>query len=273
MSSYLNFKEICEKVEWKPFLDRLCAGYSETNSGELKGYVEENGNKLNFIVNPAKGVFKTPSGSHTGSQINLLMALRLCGYREAAQWLKSEFIDEKPPPEEKKVPDLKLEYKHLDGILTEEEATKFEVGYCGHGILRGRIAITIRDHQGEKVAYTGRAIKDDQQLYLFPKGYKQDHIYLLNALEDKKWAILTADPLDCWNVNLKIPHRGISLLSLNMTDAQAFLLAQIKYVMLLHPSLDNIALRLCKHTAIFCPKLPKAVRHMDASELNKLIRK
>ncbi len=46
--------------------------------------------------------------------------------------------------------------------LTPETVNVFGVGYCPRGLMRGRVAIPIRNERGELVAYAGRAVTEDQ---------------------------------------------------------------------------------------------------------------
>lgn len=51
----------------------------------------------------------------------------------------------------------------------------FGAGYCGRGLLKGRVAIPIHNHCGELVAYAGLAIEDDETpRYLFPPNFHPD---------------------------------------------------------------------------------------------------
>jgi DNA primase len=50
------------------------------------------------------------------------------------------------------------------------------VGYCGHGLMRGRIAIPIHDAQGRLVAYAGRALEDVAPRYRFPAKFQKSQV-------------------------------------------------------------------------------------------------
>jgi len=75
------------------------------------------------------------------------------------------------------------------GIATETVA-QFGMGYCSKGLLRGRIAIPIHDHDGHLVAYCGRATSPDQiekgGRYKLPSKFKKSEVvYNLNRIERK----------------------------------------------------------------------------------------
>jgi hypothetical protein len=120
--------------------------------------------------------------------------------------------------------------------------------------MKGRIAFEIKDKDGQKVAYCGLAIKDDQKpTWLFPKGYKHVHVYGLHRLQNEmhrlegiEYAEVYVDPLDA------IKNNGLALLNLNATPEQIELLSEIKKVLLIHPNPDNIGLRLIKKTFVKC---------------------
>ena len=64
--------------------------------------------------------------------------------------------------------------------LTPELIKTFGVGYCGSGILQGRIAVPLHDASGTLVAYAGRWASDDIptgiQKYLLPRGFKKSKV-------------------------------------------------------------------------------------------------
>jgi DNA primase len=88
------------------------------------------------------------------------------------------------------VPILRLQPSHP--YLTKRNisptlASFFHMGYCGHGIMKDRIAIPIIDIQQHIVAYAGRAIRDDQSpKYLFPKNFKKSqHLFNIQHIQRK----------------------------------------------------------------------------------------
>lgn len=68
--------------------------------------------------------------------------------------------------------DFKHPYLRSRGF-TDETIRQFGLGYCNRGVLKGRIAIPLHDHQGGLVGYAGRIIDDGLinescPKYLFP---------------------------------------------------------------------------------------------------------
>lgn len=77
---------------------------------------------------------------------------------------------------------LSAQHPHLteDRKLPADTITTFGVGYCTKGIMRGMIAIPIRDEGGTLVAYAGRRLRpsDIREFgkYKFPKGFRKDRV-------------------------------------------------------------------------------------------------
>lgn len=89
---------------------------------------------------------------------------------------------EPPTPEPNPAIDieLKLDPEHsflADRGITPELATRYGLGYCDKGIMRGRIAIPIHNLAGELVAYAGRYASDElpenTERYRFPKKFRK----------------------------------------------------------------------------------------------------
>lgn len=86
---------------------------------------------------------------------------------------------------------LRGDHPHLvtERKLTEATITRFGLGYCGRGTLRGMIAIPIHNEDGKLIAYAGRRLKpaeiDEFGRYRFPKGFKKERVlYNLNRAKD-----------------------------------------------------------------------------------------
>lgn len=78
--------------------------------------------------------------------------------------------------------DLKGDHPHLveHRKLRVDTIERFDIGYCGRGILRGMIGIPIHDEDGDLVAYAGRRLKpsDIREFgkYKLPKGFKKERV-------------------------------------------------------------------------------------------------
>jgi len=75
---------------------------------------------------------------------------------------------------------LDPEHPYLRGRLSGPLIQHFEVGSCDRGLLKGRIAIPIHDHDGELVAYAGRwadaDVPEDVEKYLLPPKFRKSLI-------------------------------------------------------------------------------------------------
>ena len=67
--------------------------------------------------------------------------------------------------------------------LSPETIEQFGLGFCGRGLMRGRIAIPIHDEEGCLIAYAGRwaaeGVPDGRPRYLLPRGF-QKQLVLFN---------------------------------------------------------------------------------------------
>jgi DNA primase len=79
--------------------------------------------------------------------------------------------------------DLKeLNYEHpylFNRGFSKETIEHFGLGFCSRGMLKGRIAIPLHDHEGKLVGYVGRVVDDsiiteDNPRYRFPGERKHD---------------------------------------------------------------------------------------------------
>jgi len=93
--------------------------------------------------------------------------------------------------------------------LDRDQAERFGIGYCDHGLMRGRIAIPIHNEEGELVAYAGRWAARDvpagRPRYLLPpKFHKQRVLYNLHRVKGQEhlvvvesyWSVFRLSALD-----------------------------------------------------------------------------
>jgi DNA primase len=75
---------------------------------------------------------------------------------------------------------LDPEHPYLRGRgFTSETIARFELGYCSRGLMQGRIAIPLRNSEGQLIGYAGRAVDDalvteDNPKYRFPSKRERD---------------------------------------------------------------------------------------------------
>jgi len=257
MADYLDFAEI-SKVPFQEVLNWQNVPFQETKA-ELKGD--------GFIVNKDKNLYFNPQGDDKGSVINWLSTRERISLREAAQLIRDHFNGK--PPEKKEIPEYELHYhKFLEERgITPEIAQEYELGLVkSRGVMAGKIAIKIRDAEGEKVAYIGRNLKGERK-YFFFKGYTHDHIYNLHR-QEHPYVILTVSPFDVLHLVKEGFPFSIGLLQRSMSAKQEELMKRFKRVVLFHPEGDNIALRLSK--VCFVKQVANSVQTLGREEIKAL---
>jgi DNA primase len=129
---------------------------------------------------------------------------------------------------------LELDAKHpyiAERGLTAETVKKFGVGYCGRGVMSGRIAIPIHNAQGELVGYVGRwagTPPGNSPKYRLPDGFKKsvEVFNLARAMQEPKEQPLILvegffDVMKLWQLGYR---KTVALMGCSMSAAQAALL-------------------------------------------------
>lgn len=260
---FLDFNQISQAVLFRDLLDFLNIPYTESKT-ELRGEVKE----LKFIVNKNKNLFFSPNLKEArGSVINFLSYLHLVDLREAAEFLKTNFLKEAKEPK-REIPELELLYtKEVEKLgITEELAKEFEVGMIKQkSVMAGKIAFKLYDENNNKVGYIGKEVKKDG--WFFPKGFKRDIVYNLYR-RASDYAILVVSPLDVLYLHSLGFTYSLALLGKSATDGQIDLLKTFKRIMLFHPEPDNIILRLSQYCFIKAITL-NSVRELSSEEIKK----
>lgn len=157
---------------------------------------------------------------------------------------RAETSDEKETPTEETAtnPPLSLrltlshDHPHLlkERGLSLETVTRFGVGYCARGLLRGTIAIPIHDEDGELVAYAGRRLKSadirEHGKYRFPKNFRKDlvlyNLHCAKAFSEKEGLVLVEGFFAVMALSeLGVPN-AVASMGCSLSDAQADLLAE-----------------------------------------------
>jgi DNA primase len=90
----------------------------------------------------------------------------------------------------------------------EATARYFGTGYCGKGLHRGRVAVSIHNARGELVAYVGRGEDGDK----YPKNYMQGvEVYNLHRAKGKI-VILVEDIYEVWTLYEQGRQNAVALL-------------------------------------------------------------
>ena len=141
-----------------------------------------------FVVTPAKACYFCFGDCRKGGDIIALVSkAKGLSAKEAAEAIARQFgaaqkatvPDRSPQPKEQEKGALKpLDYLQADHEtvralgLSEETAEAFAMGYAPKGILRGRVAVPIRDRAGILLAYCGIATTPEQSpRFLFPSNF------------------------------------------------------------------------------------------------------
>jgi len=79
--------------------------------------------------------------------------------------------------------------------MSPESATKFDVGFCDSGLMRGRICISIHDEKGMFVGYVGRfpgrTVPKGSLKYFFPPGFeKRKYLFGLHRVSPTEHLIM-----------------------------------------------------------------------------------
>jgi DNA primase len=208
--------------------------------------VHHGDNPRAFNVNLEKNLWNCFTHCGGGSVIDLVMKMENISLYEAI--LKAEdMIGGKPMGKripvkvrkaEKKVSNLPLEFKLTldpghrylkERRVLPETASYFGIGYCRHGILRGRIAIPIHDDRGQLVAYCGRSIGKQKPKYRFPRGFRKSLVLynyhnVKNSL--KKDVVVVEGYFDLYRV-FQAGYDCIALMGRSISQVQEKLLLNL----------------------------------------------
>lgn len=134
-----------------------------TKNGQLRGKCPSGkGGDRALVLTPAKQVFFS-FGEHTGGDcIQLVAFVNKVSVKEAAAWIQG---DTPPTVPEEKAPEARGGFKALDYLDPDHAAVQmfFEpsvakalgIGYASRGILRGTIAVPVRNPDGSIAGYLG----------------------------------------------------------------------------------------------------------------------
>lgn len=161
--------------------------------------------------------------------------------------------------------------------LTPETVAEFGLGYCGRGLMRGRIAIPIHDEAGELVAYAGRWPADDgwpegEGKYKLPKGFEKIAVLfnLHRVLRSDRFesdAVILVEGFFSvfWITQLECVGNVVALMGRDLSEAQEALLCEhFSQVTLLldgdAPGREATAAllpRLARHVHVKAPVMPE----------------
>jgi DNA primase len=165
----------------------------------------------------------------------------------------------------------KLEREHpylTERGLTLETVISFGVGFCGKGMMVGRIAIPIHNEEGNVVAYVGRWPGEppgDTPKYKLPPGFRksQELFNIDRAVKEPgdKPLVIVEGFFDCMKLHQHGCRRVVALMGSTMSAAQEELIrkhtdSKSQVIVMLdedeagRAGRDDIAVRLAKFTFV-----------------------
>lgn len=168
MSSFVDFSEVKSCYSIVDVAERL--GLELKKSGnQLRGPCPSGAEgERKFVITPEKNVWYSFALNEGGDVISLVALVRQCSAKEAAQWIVGDTEPEKKKRSKRTSSQERpergfrpLDYLEPDHLAVEslgftvEDATRIGAGYAPRGILRGTVAIPIRDETGKLLGYLG----------------------------------------------------------------------------------------------------------------------
>lgn len=310
--NWVDFKAIKAAVALTAVLERYQVNWLRKKDDELRGRcpIHKGEGQGAFHVNVVKGVFHCFSCKKRGNVLDFVAAMEQCSIRDAALKLKEWFsVSDTAPtaggrgskPSESKFPagegeepmvnkPLAFQLKGIDPShpylagrsITKETAETFGVGFfSGRGSMAGRVAIPIRNKDGELVAYAGRSIDSTEPRYKLPMGFhKSVELYNLNRVEGDE-VIVVEGFFDAMQVHQAGFAGVVALMGSSLSNRQEKLLIErFRRVTLLldgdeagRKAAEEIAARLVRRLYVRIVELPdgKQPDGMSREELQALL--
>lgn len=244
--SFVDFAEVKTSHPIETIAERLALKLIKRGE-QLRGPCPacEKGGDRALVVTPSKAAFYCFAGQTGGDVIALAAHIHGETMKQAATWIVG---DQTPPsgegkadtvPNERKGNEERRLLKPLAYLEPDHEALKplgispetlaeLGAGYAPKGIMRGRLAIPIRDWDGNLIAYCGQAVSEEQSPKLiFPNGFEPER-YIFNA--DRVGAgeaILARDPVAVFAASEAGLANLISFLTPEMKSLQLEMLATL----------------------------------------------
>jgi DNA primase len=165
--STIDFASVKERVSIVDACEKLGIEGLSVHNHQLRGQCPlcDKGNPRSFVVTPAKNLWYSFCCAIGGDQISLVSKLRDMSLRDAAAWLIGDTAPKQVPvPQEQRErsqplqPLSYLEPGHEAVIavgFNPKLAEELGIGYAPKGIMRGTVAVPIRDEHGTLKGYIG----------------------------------------------------------------------------------------------------------------------
>jgi DNA primase len=262
-------------------------------------------NSPSCSVNLEKKVFHCFACGAAGTILDFVARMESCSVAEAARLINDWegcTHPESMPAEARKVKSqapqgnqplgftLPLDPGHTylgERGLSEATVTRFGLGSCTSGIMKGRICIPILDERGRLVAYAGRwpgkPLPDNQPRYLFPRGFRKGQVlYNVHRVREAKHLVIVEGFWSVFRLDLLgIP--AVALMGCTLSLEQENLLRRGKadrLTLLLdgdaagRDATRKIVPRIARHSFVRAPEVPDEAEPdtMDEAELLAMLR-
>lgn len=162
--SYVDFAALKEAVSIEQVVGLLGLEMKQTGN-QLRGPCPqcETGGDRALVITPEKGVYYCFSDQKGGDMIALAGHIEGLAMKDAAVFIDNALTvpEEKVAKEtssNKKLQPLNLDFNHelVSAIgLDPTAAEAMGIGYCSKGVMKGTVAIPVRDESGELLHYVG----------------------------------------------------------------------------------------------------------------------
>jgi DNA primase len=186
---YIDFQELKARVSITDVADLLGLALTEHND-QLRGPCPrcQGSGERTLAITPERNAYYCFTDERGGDCIALAAHIRNCSMRDAALFIHEHLRargadgDDTEPDESKLDTASTSRLQPLDYLLFEHEAVQalgidpkaaeaLGIGYAKKGIMRGRVAIPLRSHEGVLAGYCGYTAEGDPPLKL-PKTLK-----------------------------------------------------------------------------------------------------
>ena len=165
--STIDFASVKERVSITDTCERLGLQGLSVHGAQLRGPCPfcQTGGPRTFAVTPSRNLFYSFCCQTGGDQITLASKVKGLSLRDAAAWLIGDTVPKAVPvPQEQRERSQPLQ--PLDYLEPGHEAVisigfnplvakELGIGYAPKGIMRGQVAIPVRDAQGILRGYVG----------------------------------------------------------------------------------------------------------------------
>lgn len=153
--------------------------------------------------------------------------------------------------------------------VPEDTVSRFGIGYCDRGIMKGRVCIPIHDTHGRLVAYAGRSVglsvPTDQPRYKFPRGFRKSLVlFNFHRVVESHHLVIVEGFWSVFRLEL-LGVAAVALMGCTLSEAQEAILRRSpanRITLLLdgdtagREGTSKILSRLARHHFVHAPDLP-----------------